>query len=82
MKVKFLSLHAARVALYCISVSGLVSCSDVDTAQVTVEGGTSNSTAKAVNERAVAIPAVRNTNEAGLRDRILSNAMEPPEKER
>jgi len=63
-------------------VSGLVSCSDVDTAQVTVEGDTTNSTAQSVNERAVAIPAVRNTNEAGLQDRILDNAMGRPEKNR
>ena len=82
MKVRSLTLTAARVVLYCTCATGLSSCSVDDTAQVTVEGNTTNSTAKSVNERAVAIPAVRNTNDAGLQDRILSNAMEPPEKER
>ncbi len=82
MKIISITLTAARVVLYCTCIGGLVSCSDVDTAQVTVECDTTNSTAREVNECAIEIPAVRNTNEPRLRDRILDNVVQPPEKER
>ncbi len=75
-------MAAARVALCCTCVSGLVSCSDVDTAQVTAECDTTNSTARAVSECAVAIPAVRDTNEPRMQDRILANVVDPPAKAR
>jgi hypothetical protein len=60
----------------------LISCSDVDTAQVTVEGENTNSAAKAINERAVTIPAVRNSNDPNLQHEILNNVMETSERRR
>ena len=82
MKIRSLTLTAARVAFYGTCISGFVSCSDVDTAQVTVECDTINSTSNSPNECAVPIPAVRNTNEPRPRDQILNNVVEPPTKQR
>lgn len=71
-----------RTLLHVSCAFSVVSCSDVDTAQITTAEGNSTSPMNEVNGRAVPIDPVQNTLEPTVSDQILNNWAVAPKAER